>query len=809
MGFFRLLENLPAAAYLCDRDGLITHFNDHAVRLWGRAPNLNDPVDRFCGSFKLFAVDGRPIPHDECWMALALKNGVEYNGEEVLIERPDGTRRTVLAHATPIRDESGQLVGAMNVLVDITDRKHAADAQSLLAAIVESSDDAIVSKTLDGHILTWNAGAQRLFGYTADEIIGRPITVLIPPDRQGEETTILSRLRRGQRIEHFETVRMTKDARLIDISVTISPVRDHNGQIVGASKVARDISARKRADQDLMALKDALAVQLADLRRLHEMSVRLSTTLDLHSILEDTLRTAVAINGTDLGLLSLSDENDCLQIVAAQGFDEEFLQSVHAIPPSVGAAGVAFQERRSVVVEDVSTDPYYADYQEMTHRAGFRAVQHTPLITRTGKAVGVLSTHFRQPHHPTDREMRLIDLCTRQAVDFIENARLYAQVCEADCRKDEFLATLAHELRNPRAPISNALHILRLSGELPPAAERVRDIMERQVTHMVRLVDDLLEVSRITRGKIELRREPLDLAAVIESAVDTSRPLITVANHQLAISMPPDVLTVDGDSMRLAQVIANLLNNAAKYTPEGGQIWLTTRREANEAVISVRDTGAGIPAEVLPRIFEMFAQGDRTLNRAQGGLGIGLTLAKSLVQLHGGRIEARSEGLGKGSEFIVHLPLSATMPKLIMPTPSRRTAEPLPPRQILVVDDAPAAAYILGKLLEKLGQQVRTAQSASTALECIRDDRPDVIISDIAMPNVNGYELAQRLRSHRELDGVVLVALTGYGQDSDRQRALDAGFDHHLVKPVSVEALEQLLSSLPRPPEEVVEKRFA
>ncbi len=245
------------------------------------------------------------------------------------------------------------------------------------------------------------------------------------------------------------------------------------------------------------------------------------------------------------------------------------------------------------------------------------------------------------------------------AVDVTDRLKMEQSLQEADRRKDEFLATLAHELRNPLAPISNALHILRLSGDLPPAAERMRDIMDRQVNHLVRLVEDLLEVSRVTRGKIELRKEPVELARVIDSAVDTSRPLIEAAGHQLAIAIPPDVITLDADPVRLVQIISNLLNNAAKYTETGGQIWLSAQRDAGEVVISVRNNGVGIPAEMLPRMFDMFAQVDPTLKRSHGGLGIGLTLSKNLVQMHGGRIEARSEGPGKGSEFIVRLPLSA------------------------------------------------------------------------------------------------------------------------------------------------------
>jgi CheY-like chemotaxis protein len=349
------------------------------------------------------------------------------------------------------------------------------------------------------------------------------------------------------------------------------------------------------------------------------------------------------------------------------------------------------------------------------------------------------------------------------------------------------------------------LQILRLSDDLSPAIERMREIMERQVDQMVRLVDDLLEVSRITRGKIELRREPVELAVIIRSALETSRPLIDACGHQLAITVSPEPMTLDADPIRLAQVVANLLNNAAKYTEQRGQIWLTARRDGNEALISVRDNGVGISSEMLPRVFDMFAQVDRTLSRAQGGLGIGLSLAQSLVHLHGGRIEARSQGSGQGSEFLIRLPLMLDNSTSLAINPAAGATEKhsrhdssLQARRVLIVDDTPGSAFILGKLLEAMGHHVTVFHDPIEALMHAPRYQPDVVISDIAMPNLDGYELARRLRQSAELDRAILVALTGYGQDSDRQRAKDAGFDHHLVKPASTQSLLALLNSLPR-----------
>jgi PAS domain S-box-containing protein len=366
---------------------------------------------------------------------------------------------------------------------------------------------------------------------------------------------------------------------------------------------------------------------------------------------------------------------------------------------------------------------------------------------------------------------------------------------EADRRKDEFLATLAHELRNPLAPIRNSLHILRLSSGNDATFERVCEMMERQVNHMVRLVDDLMEVSRITRGSIDLRKEPVELAAIIRNAVETSKPLIEAAKLQLAISLPPDSVVIDGDAVRLAQVVANLLNNAAKYTNEGGQIWLTGRSEIDEAVISVRDNGIGIPAAMQLHVFDMFTQVDQERTRSQGGLGIGLTLVRSLVELHGGSVGVHSEGQGMGTEFTVRLPLAAPQPAAGGRTAAAPTTKLLPPQRVLVVDDNRDAANSLGMLIKYLGAEVHVAHDGPTALKAVDSFKPSVVLLDIGMPEMDGFEVAQRIRRRGDDAGILLIALTGWGQDEDRRRTEEAGFDHHLVKPADITSLQALLAS--------------
>lgn len=377
--------------------------------------------------------------------------------------------------------------------------------------------------------------------------------------------------------------------------------------------------------------------------------------------------------------------------------------------------------------------------------------------------------------------------------DIHERKRTEEMLREADRRKDEFLATLAHELRNPLAPIRNSLHILRLGGR----DDQIYDTLDRQVNHLVRLVDELMEVSRITRGAIELKREPAALADAVRGAVEISQPMIERAGHRLTIDLPAEPLTLLADPVRLTQILANLLNNAAKFTEAGGQIWLSVRREGSDAVISIRDTGIGIPPEMINRVFDLFCQVDRSLARSQGGLGIGLSLVHSLVELHGGRIEARSAGAGNGSEFIVTMPLAPGPAARVAPPAESNGPAVIGPRRILVVDDNRDAGETLGQLLEILGAQVRVAGNGRDALQLINDYHPSVVLMDIGMPEMDGHEVARQARRTPAGRDATLIALTGWGQAEDRRQSREAGFNHHLVKPVDLEELQSLLASLP------------
>jgi signal transduction histidine kinase/DNA-binding response OmpR family regulator len=385
------------------------------------------------------------------------------------------------------------------------------------------------------------------------------------------------------------------------------------------------------------------------------------------------------------------------------------------------------------------------------------------------------------------------DLASRAAIA-LDNARLHREVQQADRQKNEFLSMLAHELRNPLAPIRNAVEVMKLRGEVPEEFGWARDVIDRQIRQLTRLVDDLLDVSRITRGKIELRPEVLDLAAVAHQAVEASRPFVASKGHRLHVSLPPDPVRVHGDPARLAQVLTNLLVNAAKYTEEGGQIWLAARREGAEAVVSVRDTGVGIPPEMLAAVFDLFIQVDHAIDRSQGGLGVGLTLVKRLVELHGGTVTAHSEGASKGSEFVVRLPVADAAAESAPPGANGTPARPARTLRVLVVDDNHDAADALASLLEKDGHHVRRAHDGPAALAAADAFGPDAVVLDLGLPGMDGYEVARRLRSKTRANKPLLVAVSGYGMEEDRRKSRQAGFDHHLIKPAELSALRSALA---------------
>jgi two-component system CheB/CheR fusion protein len=412
----------------------------------------------------------------------------------------------------------------------------------------------------------------------------------------------------------------------------------------------------------------------------------------------------------------------------------------------------------------------------------------------------VLVLRDAAPRIEAERVRREAEESARQRIDE-ELRRRADEIAAADRRKDQFLAMLAHELRNPLAPIRNAVELMRQVETLDPSFQPNREMVERQVKNMARLVDDLLDVSRITQGSIRLRKEPVELRNILERAVDGTRPLIESRGHQLILELPRDPIRLDADPTRLEQVVTNLLNNAAKYTMPGGHIWLSAELDGKEAVVRVRDTGIGVPPDVLGRVFEPFVQTDGSLARTEGGLGIGLTLVRSLVEMHGGQVEAHSPGLGQGSEFTIRLPARVAQPaELPAPPVSETAVRPLArPLRILVVEDNVDAAESLATLLRVWGHDVQVVHDGLQALDAARGRRPEVVLLDIGLPGLDGYQVARRLREDLGLGGALLVAMTGYGQPEDRRRSREAGIHHHFVKPVEPFVLRNLLADVASP----------
>jgi PAS domain S-box-containing protein len=521
--------------------------------------------------------------------------------------------RTLVIDARPLSLSGHSRPMILLSFHDVTMRKEAEAANARLSAIVQSSDDAILSKDLNGIITSWNQGAERIFGYTSDETVGKPVTILIPADRADEEPSILERVRRGDRIDHFETVRRHKDGSLIEISLTVSPIVDERGAIIGASKIARDITQRKRIEEALRA---------------------------------------------------------------------------------------------------------------------------------------------------------------------------------ADRAKDEFLAMLGHELRNPLGALASAVGILDLPERSPNHVARARAVIDRQIERLSHLVDDLIDASRLTSSKMRLSRRPIDLSHVVKETIEVLRTRGMLDSHQLTFN--GSQVWIDADETRIEQIATNLIGNALKFTPPGGAITVTVRSEGQHALLAVKDTGIGIPADVLPTIFDLFVQSERSLDRSQGGLGIGLTLVRRLVELHGGKVQAASNGAGMGSTFIVNLPA------IPAPTASAReqisvTAATCKPRRVLVVEDNDDMRETLGILLTQDGHEVHLANDGPSGLKAALTFRPDIGLLDVGLPGFDGYALARSIRAHDEGKEIYLVALTGYGQSEDRLRSKEAGFDELVVKPLDVKQLALLL----------------
>ena len=628
---------------------------------------------------------------------------------------------------------------------------------SLLAAIIHDSDDAIATKTLDGVVTSWNRGAERIFGYTAAEIVGRPITILFPPDRLGEETEFLLRLSRGEHVDHYETVRRRKDGRLIDISVTLSPLRDEAGTIFGVSKIARDITLRKRAEAVLREQLEFWRVALA--------------SIGDGVIVIDAARQVTFINHEAEVLTGWSGN-----AAAGRPLADVFV-IIHegTRKPVEGPVDRAMADRTAVQL---------ASHAALVSRDGrVRPIDDcaAPILAADGTVVGAVLV-FRDA-----AERRRVE--TDRARMLAEERTARAAAERVNRTKDEFLAVLAHELRNPLAAILNGVATLDRIGSASPDAVRVRDIVRRQSEHLTGVLEELLDVARIGQRKIELHRQPLDMRTIVQQAFEADRHRFEARRQRVVVTPASEPVIVLGDPVRLQQIVSNLLTNAAKYTPPDGVVTITVAVEDNDAVVRVRDTGIGIPSERLDEIFDLFTQ-VATKGRSQSGLGIGLALTKQLTELHGGSVAALSEGSGKGSEFIVRLPrLPGAAVEGEQAVPSGLAAR----HRLLIIDDDRDSRDVLAMSLEVDGHRVFAAGSGREGLEIAVVERPTAAIVDIGMADIDGYEVARRLRQAMGAE-ITLIAFSGYGQPEDRRRSLEAGFDAHVVKPATGEEILSVLA---------------
>lgn len=658
----------------------------------------------------------------------------------------------------------GRVQGVNTVVQDITDRKHAELDLARLGSIVSSSYDAIIGKTLDGTITSWNKGAERIYGYSEDEAVGRSISMLLPEDRRREELDILRALAAGNHVSLSDTIRIRKDGEGVRVALTISPVRNSIGTIVGVSTIARDITASKLAEQAL-----------------RENAAR------MRSILQAT-RVGTWDWDMDSGAVRWSDN-----------MEELFGRQPGTFDGTWDSAFADIHTDDRLMVEQAITqaikdgDEYQMEYRIITTDEQVRWIEAKgQAIMGPGGTVDFVAgicmdiTERKQ----AEEALRISETLLRVQAE---------ELATAHQQKDEFLAMLAHELRNPLAPIISSVQLLKMQDaeQREETLPWALDVIDRQVLQISRIVDDLLDIARITRGRIDLQLACRDLREVIQHAAEAAGSWFADKQQIFEVVCPQQPVPVVIDAGRMIQVISNLLHNASKFTTEYGRISLRLDCQDDEAIITVTDTGAGIPANILPQVFDLFSQADRTLDRRQGGLGLGLSLVKKLVDLHGGQVCATSAGMGHGSEFQVRLPSTKfastdTDADLLVTGDTSSGSTPSDLLRILVVDDNTQAADAMAMLLETMGHATQVVYSGPDVLEVASEFMPDLVFLDIGLPLMDGYQVARKLRAHFG-GGLKLIALTGYVQRLDDPQSNAALFDHYLLKPISLDEMRSLL----------------
>ena len=731
---------------------------------------------------------------------------------------------------------------------DAVDRPNPADlARERLAAIIEFSDDAIVSKGLDGVVTSWNHGAEVLFGYTAEEMIGQPIIRIIPLELRYEEDDILGRLRRGERIDHYETVRVAKDGRRLNVSLSVSPIRDATGRIVGASKIARDITALKRADQ---ALRD----EAHAIETLNGVCQALSAELDLERIIQIATDAATELSGAGFGAFFYNVQEkgqEAYWLYTLSGVSRD-LFARFPMPRATQVFSPTFKGEGVVRSADIRTDPRYghnSPYNGMPSGhlpvCSYLAV---PVVSRDGSVIGGLFFGHSEPNVFTERSERLAVGVAAQAAIAIDNARLYQGVqqelaartaaenalreSEAKLRavliereslltseriarteaerlghlKDEFLATLSHELRTPLNAIQGWAALMRQPSLTEPDRARGLETIERNARVQAQIINDLLDMSRIVSGKIHLEVQTIHLHTVIEAAIEAVRPSADAKRIRILKILDSTIGATRGDPNRLQQVLWNLLTNAVKFTPAGGHIQVILERVNSHVEIVVEDTGVGIKAEFLPHVFDRFRQADASTTRRYGGLGLGLSIVKTLIELHGGSVRVKSPGENQGATFIVSLPVAVVNPEQNRSTRSHHREElnveaielpRLDGARILIVDDEVDGRGLLARVLEGRGAIPTAVGTPREALEQLQNHTFDLMLSDVGMPDMDGYELMHEVRKLGErMSRLPAIAVTAYARAEDRQRSLLAGYQMHIAKPIDARELIAAIASL-------------
>jgi PAS domain S-box-containing protein len=765
--------------------------NERPYSLFG-VPRTDEPINaaRFLADF----VHPEDAPHFERAVARTVETAepLYFLGR---FRRPDGTERWLELTGQLLRGDKETGLAILGTGADVTERQRAAE-QARRAAEVSAKFHTLFEQSmqysgilsLEGMVVAANRLCVEGCGFLRDEILGRPFWECGWWSRSAPlAATIHQAFREAAdgRTFRAEMPYFVADGSERFVDLIIAPVLDDEGQVLFVAPTGNDITERRWAEARLRLL-DSLGQAT---RAAADPSVVMATSARLLGEHLQAARCAYADVESDNDQLAIRHDWTAAGVPSSVG-----IYSLDRFGPRAAAD---LRAGRTLVVRDVASELRPEEGGEMFLSIGIAALICCPLV-KEGRMVAMMAIHHAAPRDWTAEEITLVEAVVERSWAHIERIKTAAELRAQDRRKDEFLAMLAHELRNPLAPIRTGLQVLKMTPT-GPDADRTRAMMDRQLGHMVRMIDDLLDVSRVRSGKFELKRGRVTAQAVIDHAIEASLPHIEEAAHQLIAPPTTSVVWLDGDLTRLAQVVSNLLTNAAKYTPRGGRIEVSTALEDGQLALRVSDNGAGLSAEMLPAVFHLFSQADRTLDRSQGGLGIGLSLARKLVEMHDGTLEARSAGVGRGCTFTVRLPILEAC-EAPDPAPIEAPAPPPPAgRRILVVDDNLDGADMLASLLDLTGHVTHTAYDGLDALSAALDFAPEVVFLDIGLPGIDGYEVARRLRAEPRFAGLVLVALTGWGSQEDKRRTREAGFDLHLTKPIEPAAITAVLARLPAP----------